>query len=162
MCAVLGNVGMGGGHTKVATGDQPPNIEEQIRSMCMQYIKNPNAIILSVTPANTDLANSDALKMARDVDPKGDRTVGVLTKIDLMDPGKPTQNRIRCWPWGARIAMDGGPSSTSRSAFALNRGFYRQEKYTFAILIDHVENDNSHSRPTYKYSKHLSPCGIYV
>ncbi|CAM9381064.1 unnamed protein product [Ascophyllum nodosum] len=75
------------GITKVATGDQPANIEEHIRSMCMQYIKNPNAIILSVTPANTDLANSDALKMARDVDPKGDRTVGVLTKIDLMDPG---------------------------------------------------------------------------
>ena len=55
--------------------------------MCLQYIKNPNAIILSVTSANTDLANSDALKMAREVDPKGDRTVGVLTKIDLMDPG---------------------------------------------------------------------------
>lgn len=54
----------------------------------MQYIKNPNAIILSVTSANTDLANSDALKMAREVDPNGDRTVGVLTKIDLMDPGE--------------------------------------------------------------------------
>lgn len=56
--------------------------------MCLEYIKNPNAIILSVTSANTDLANSDALKMAREVDPKGDRTVGVLTKIDLMDPGE--------------------------------------------------------------------------
>lgn len=73
---------------QVATGDQPADIEEQIRSMCLQYIKNPNAIILSVTSANTDLANSDALKMAREVDPKGDRTVGVLTKIDLMDPGE--------------------------------------------------------------------------
>ena len=72
----------------MATGDQPADIEEQIRSMCLQYIKNPNAIILSVTSANTDLANSDALKMAREVDPKGDRTVGVLTKIDLMDPGE--------------------------------------------------------------------------
>lgn len=80
--------GAGGtGREQVATGDQPANIEEQIRAMCMQYITNPNAIILSVTPANTDLANSDALKMAREVDPKGDRTIGVLTKIDLMDPG---------------------------------------------------------------------------
>lgn len=74
--------------TQVATGDQPADIEEQIRNMCMQYIKNPNAIILSVTSANTDLANSDALKMAREVDPKGNRTIGVLTKIDLMDPGR--------------------------------------------------------------------------
>ncbi|CAN0475810.1 unnamed protein product, partial [Ectocarpus sp. 8 AP-2014] len=83
----------------VATGDQPADIEEQIRGMCLQYIKNPNAIILSVTSANTDLANSDALKMAREVDPKGDRTVGVLTKIDLMDPagtdaGDMLDNRI--------------------------------------------------------------------
>lgn len=75
------------GITKVATGDQPADIEDQIRRMCMQYINNPNAIILSVTSANTDLANSDALKMAREVDPKGDRTIGVLTKLDLMDPG---------------------------------------------------------------------------
>lgn len=77
---------------QVATGDQPADIEDQIRGMCMQYIKNPNAIILSVTSANTDLANSDALKMAREVDPTGDRTVGVLTKIDLMDPGEREPN----------------------------------------------------------------------
>lgn len=51
---------------QVATGDQPADIEEQIRLMCMQYINNPNAIILSVTSANQDLANSDALKMARE------------------------------------------------------------------------------------------------
>ncbi len=52
-----------------------------------RYVINPNAIILSVTAANTDLANSDAIQMAREVDPEGDRTVGVLTKLDLMDPG---------------------------------------------------------------------------
>lgn len=72
---------------KVAIGDQPPDIEEQIRSMCLKYITNPNAIILAVTGANTDLANSDALQLARYVDPNGDRTIGVLTKLDLMDPG---------------------------------------------------------------------------
>ncbi|KAG5186926.1 Dynamin central region-domain-containing protein [Tribonema minus] len=75
------------GITKVALGDQPQDIEEQIRDMCMRYIHNPNAIILSVTPANSDLVNSDALKMAREVDMEGDRTIGVLTKLDLMDPG---------------------------------------------------------------------------
>ncbi len=52
-----------------------------------RYVSNPNAIILSVTAANTDLANSDAIQMAREVDPEGDRTIGVLTKLDLMDPG---------------------------------------------------------------------------
>ena len=75
------------GIAKVALGDQPADIEEQIRSMCLNHISNPNAIILAVTPANSDLANSDALKLARLVDPMGDRTIGVLTKLDLMDPG---------------------------------------------------------------------------
>jgi len=75
------------GIAKVAVGDQPEDIEEQIRTMCLQYISNPNAIILAVTCATHDIANSDALKMARTVDPNGDRTVGVLTKLDLMDPG---------------------------------------------------------------------------
>ena len=59
------------GITKVAVGDQPENIEEQIRDMCMRYISNPNCIILAVTPANTDMATSEALRMAKDVDPEG-------------------------------------------------------------------------------------------
>src|SRR6201996_6825270 len=55
--------------------------------MILKYINKPNSIILAVTAANTDLANSDGLKMAREVDPEGSRTIGVLTKIDLMDQG---------------------------------------------------------------------------
>lgn len=55
--------------------------------MVRNYIKGENAIILAVSPANADLATSDALRMARDVDPNGERTIGVLTKVDIMDPG---------------------------------------------------------------------------
>lgn len=72
------------GLTKVPVGDQPRDIEKQIRDMLMKYITKPACIILAVTPANTDLANSDGLKMAREVDPEGQRTIGVLTKVDLM------------------------------------------------------------------------------
>jgi vacuolar protein sorting-associated protein 1 len=68
-------------------GDQPRDIEKQIRDMVMKYITKSNAIILAVTAANIDLANSDGLKLAREVDPEGQRTIGVLTKIDLMDTG---------------------------------------------------------------------------
>lgn len=75
------------GLTKVPVGDQPRDIEIQIRDMLLRYISKPNAIILAVTPANSDLANSDGLKLAREVDPEGMRTIGVLTKVDLMDPG---------------------------------------------------------------------------
>ncbi|KAK7689034.1 vacuolar protein sorting-associated protein 1 [Cerrena zonata] len=75
------------GLTKVPVGDQPKDIEKQIREMLMKYISKPACIILAVTGANTDLANSDGLKMAREVDPEGQRTIGVLTKVDLMDQG---------------------------------------------------------------------------
>ncbi|XP_039289620.1 dynamin isoform X17 [Nilaparvata lugens] len=75
------------GMTKVPIGDQPADIEHQIRAMIMQFIKRDNSLILAVTPANQDLANSDALKLAKDVDPAGVRTIGVITKLDLMDEG---------------------------------------------------------------------------
>ncbi|XP_047192535.1 dynamin 3a isoform X6 [Scophthalmus maximus] len=75
------------GITKVPVGDQPVDIEYQIRDMIMQFICKENCLILAVTPANTDLANSDALKLAKDVDPQGQRTIGVITKLDLMDEG---------------------------------------------------------------------------
>jgi len=75
------------GLTKVPVGDQPRDIERQIRDMVLKQISKPNAIILAVTAANTDLANSDGLKLAREVDPEGQRTIGVLTKVDLMDEG---------------------------------------------------------------------------
>lgn len=72
------------GLTKVPVGDQPRDIEKQIRDMLLKYISKPACIILAVTAANTDLANSDGLKLAREVDPEGQRTIGVLTKVDLM------------------------------------------------------------------------------
>jgi dynamin 1-like protein len=75
------------GLTKVPVGDQPRDIEKQIREMLLKYISKPACIVLAVTAANTDLANSDWLKMAREVDPEGTRTIGVLTKVDLMDKG---------------------------------------------------------------------------
>lgn len=75
------------GLTKVPVGDQPKDIERQIKDMIMKFISKPNAIILSVNGANQDLANSDGLKLAREVDPEGTRTIGVLTKVDLMDQG---------------------------------------------------------------------------
>ncbi|KAJ8038664.1 Dynamin-1 [Holothuria leucospilota] len=75
------------GMTKVPVGDQPPDIEFQIRSMVFEFITKENCLILAVSPANSDLANSDALKVAKEVDPQGVRTIGVITKLDLMDAG---------------------------------------------------------------------------
>lgn len=75
------------GLTKVPIGDQPSDIEKQTRTLILEYIAKPNSIILAVSPANVDLVNSEALKLARQVDPMGRRTIGVLSKLDLMDHG---------------------------------------------------------------------------
>lgn len=75
------------GITKVPVGDQPNDIEARIRKMVMTHISQQNCIILAVTPANSDLATSDALQMAREADPAGFRTIGVITKLDIMDRG---------------------------------------------------------------------------
>ena len=56
--------------TQVPVGDQPTDIERQIRKLCLEYVSNPTALILAVSPANADIANSDALKLARSVDPE--------------------------------------------------------------------------------------------
>lgn len=67
--------------------EQPDNIEEVTKNMALHYVKEPRTIILAVIPANSDLSTSDALKMAKEIDPQGKRTLGVLTKIDIMDRG---------------------------------------------------------------------------
>ncbi|XP_075104931.1 dynamin-related protein 3A-like isoform X1 [Nicotiana tabacum] len=80
------------GISKVPVGDQPSDIEARIRNMIMSYIKQETSIILAVSPANADLANSDALQMAKEVDPTGTRTIGVITKLDIMDKGTDAKN----------------------------------------------------------------------
>ncbi|QDZ25484.1 dynamin-related GTPase [Chloropicon primus] len=75
------------GLTKIATEGQPKSIVKDIEDMARAYIKGENAIILAVSPANADMATSDGLRLAREVDPAGERTIGVLTKLDIMDRG---------------------------------------------------------------------------
>ena len=76
------------GITKVPVGDQPDDIEEQTNNLLKKYIENPHSIILAISPGNNDIANSESLKLAKTVDPHGDRTVGVITKVDLMERTK--------------------------------------------------------------------------
>ncbi|EFJ23099.1 hypothetical protein SELMODRAFT_232702 [Selaginella moellendorffii] len=58
-----------------------------IENMVRSYVEKQNSIILAISPANQDIATSDAMKLAKEVDPTGERTFGVLTKLDLMDKG---------------------------------------------------------------------------
>ncbi|KAL4107245.1 hypothetical protein QTP88_017629 [Uroleucon formosanum] len=75
------------GITKVPVGDQPEDIDEQIQELILKYVQQPNSIILAVVTANTDPSTSESLKIARKMDPKGERTIAVVTKLDLIDKG---------------------------------------------------------------------------
>lgn len=75
------------GITRVATGNQPKDIEKQIKDLIEKFIKRQETISLVVVPANIDIATTEALQMASKVDPTGQRTLGILTKPDLVDKG---------------------------------------------------------------------------
>jgi hypothetical protein len=73
------------GYVQLSSADQPEELRDRITRLCDRYIRAPN-IILAVCAANVDLANSAALRASRKVDPLGTRTIGVVTKMDLVDP----------------------------------------------------------------------------
>ncbi|GAA5995799.1 dynamin-related GTPase MGM1 [Rhodotorula paludigena] len=75
------------GYVQVASMDQPEELKDKIAALCDKYIRSPN-IILAVCAADVDLANSPALRAAKKVDPLGMRTIGVVTKMDLIEPAQ--------------------------------------------------------------------------
>ena len=50
---------------------------------------------MCVIPANQDLATSEALKIMREIDPSGERSIGCLTKIDIMNRGDDARNVLK-------------------------------------------------------------------
>ncbi len=75
------------GYIQVSGSDQPPELKQKIADLCDKYIQPPN-VILAISAADVDLANSTALRASRRVDPRGERTIGVVTKMDLVDPAR--------------------------------------------------------------------------
>ena len=73
------------GYIQVSGRDQPPELKQKIVDLCDKYIQPPN-VILAISAADVDLANSTALRSSRRVDPRGERTIGVITKMDLVEP----------------------------------------------------------------------------
>ncbi|XP_071608559.1 interferon-induced GTP-binding protein Mx-like isoform X1 [Heliangelus exortis] len=75
------------GIPRVAMGNQIKDIGEQIKMLLKKIIGSKETLNLVVVPCNVDIATTEALKMAQEVDPNGERTLGVLTKPDLVDRG---------------------------------------------------------------------------
>ncbi|XP_067292370.1 myxovirus (influenza virus) resistance G [Pseudorasbora parva] len=75
------------GIARVPVKGQPDDIGNQIKRLIKKFIEKQETINMVVVPCNIDIATTEALKMAQEVDPEGKRTVGILTKPDLIDKG---------------------------------------------------------------------------
>ena len=119
--------------TALTDKGQPRDIKEQIRSMVSRFIEQERTIILLVCPARADLEADPAVELAREHDPRGERTVGVLTKVDLMntgtDVGKYLTNTV---PADLQLAHGyfackmRGPAE---NGFTVREGFGAEEEY---------------------------------
>ncbi len=83
------------GITSIAVGDQPKDIYDITKNMALRYICEKRSIILCVIPANQDLSVSEALKIMREIDPSGERSIGCLTKIDIMNRGDDARKMLK-------------------------------------------------------------------
>lgn len=74
--------------SKVPKAGHPGDTPAKIRQMVLDYITPKDSIILAVSAANDDFENSASLAIAREVDPNGERTLAVLTKMDVAKKSK--------------------------------------------------------------------------
>ena len=75
------------GIVRTVTSGQSASVVEDVNALITAYLSDKRTIILAVIPANQDIATVDILERAQRVDPAGERTLGVLTKVDLVNPG---------------------------------------------------------------------------
>ncbi|CAM4412675.1 unnamed protein product [Lepidochelys olivacea] len=134
------------GIARVAVGNQPKDIGNQIINLIKMYICKQQTINLVVVPSNVDIATTEALRMAKEVDPKGERTLGILTKPDLVDRGTESDvvdivrnlsvplrkgyMIVKC-----RGQQDIHDNLTLASAIQKEREFFEEHEY-FSILLE--------------------------
>lgn len=107
---------------------------ELVKNMVLGYMENPRSVMLAVIPANVDVATQEILELATDVDPTGDRTLGVLTKPDLVDQGAESrvidliEGRARVMKLGWHIVRNPGQQQIldgSLDRHSLEMDFFR-------------------------------------
>jgi GTPase SAR1 family protein len=102
------------GLTKIRLQEQPEDIVETIESIAREYSSNENSIILAISSANNDIATSDALRLALEVDKSLNRTIGVLTKIDMMNKGTNCLETMQNRQFKLNLGFIGVKCSSSR------------------------------------------------
>jgi interferon-induced GTP-binding protein Mx1 len=102
------------GIVRTSTAGQTDAVKDQVDKLLLHYLKQSRTIILAVIPCNVDIATVDILERASKVDPKGERTIGVLTKPDLVDRGAESEVPMCCRTAPSRSGMATSCSRTAR------------------------------------------------
>lgn len=71
--------------------DQSVHDAQTVRNLVLEYVKRPRSIILAVVSAKSDFALQEITQMARELDPEGVRTLGLITKPDALDVGSDSE-----------------------------------------------------------------------
>ncbi|ROI16086.1 Interferon-induced GTP-binding protein Mx, partial [Anabarilius grahami] len=144
------------GITRVPVHDQPDDIGDQIKNLILKYITKSETIILVVVPCNVDIATTEALRMAQDVDPEGYRTLAILTKPDLIDRGAEidvlniVQGKVIPLSKGYIIVRCRGQSDINNKiplgeAMEMEKTFFRNHRYfrriRKAVCWKHLRGD---------------------
>ena len=133
------------GISKVPIGEQPKNIEEITKNLTAKYISNPNTIILCCIAANQDMTTSDGLYLSKEIDYYGERTIGVLTKIDLMDEGTDCQNILLNKEIPLKlgyIAVKNRSELDLKNGISINEGIKKEEDFFKNHTIYNKMNKN--------------------
>ncbi|CAF1001533.1 unnamed protein product, partial [Didymodactylos carnosus] len=75
------------GIIQIASTNQDKSSVQIIEELIAEYLNKPSTIILAIIQSNNDIETSAAIKFAKVYDPDGERTIGILTKVDLVDRG---------------------------------------------------------------------------
>jgi GTPase SAR1 family protein len=122
----------------VKDSDHPMNIEELTTNLALSYVRDPRTIILCTVQANIDLSTSDAIKIAKQIDLNGERTICALTKVDLVDRGSEILNILNndevVLKYGYvavknRSAQDIKENVTVQQGLEIEERFFSQDKY---------------------------------
>ena len=143
------------GLTSVAITDrgQPKDIKDQIIRLVSDYIQPKNTIILAIMAGRPDIEADMAMEIVKTADPKGERTIGVLTKLDLMnedaDVGIYLENtnlsqdlRLKYGYFGIRNRSNLNQSIAeaiqAEKTFFQNHNIYKAEKYRCRLGIPNL------------------------
>ncbi|RLV96301.1 Dynamin-like GTPase MGM1 mitochondrial [Spathaspora sp. JA1] len=137
------------GYIQVEAADQPTELKNKIRDLCNRYLEAPN-VILAISAADVDLANSSALRASRVADPRGERTIGVVTKLDLVNPEQ-ARKILTNKKYPLRLGYVGvitkAPNTLkspgalfSRKNLTGHQAFVAQQNFEYGYLREHKED----------------------